>query len=99
MQAVVHPSAVSGTVPAPASKSAMQRACAAALVHKGSATIRQPGTSNDDQAALKIIQQLGARVHVEADKVEVSSEGVQPIGNEIDCGESGLSIRMFTPIA
>ena len=99
MRAVVQPSGLSGTVHAPASKSAMQRACAAALVHQGTATIRQPGTSNDDKAALNIIQQLGAQVRFEDDRIFVSSTGVHPVSNEIYCGESGLSIRMFTPIA
>jgi 3-phosphoshikimate 1-carboxyvinyltransferase len=99
MRAVVQPSGLSGTIHAPASKSAMQRACAAALVHQGTTTIRQPGTSNDDKAALDIIQQLGAQVRFEEDKVLVSSKGVQPVNDEIYCGESGLSIRMFTPIA
>ena len=99
MRAVVQPSGLSGTINAPASKSAMQRACAAALVHRGHTIIRQPGTSNDDKAALDIIQQLGARVQLEEDRILVSSKGVHPVGNEIYCGESGLSIRMFTPIA
>lgn len=99
MQAVVQPSDLSGTVHAPASKSAMQRACAAALLHKGTTTIRRPGDSNDDRAALQIIQQLGATVQIEAGSVMVRSHGVQPAGHEIYCGESGLSIRMFTPIA
>lgn len=77
----------------------MQRACAAALLTKGKSTINNPGYSNDDKAALEIIQKLGARVQIFADSVEVESDGVNPAAKEISCGESGLSIRMFTPIA
>jgi 3-phosphoshikimate 1-carboxyvinyltransferase len=54
-----------------------------------------------------VIQKLGAIVQIEqsaSDKLNattiiVHSEGVKPIGTNMNCGESGLGIRMFTPIA
>ena len=58
MQVKVTPSVVSGNVHAPASKSSMQRACAAALVRKGESIIRNPGKSNDDKAGLNVIKAL-----------------------------------------
>jgi len=99
MQVVVSSSRVDGSIQAPASKSAMQRACAAALLKGGTTIIRNPGTSNDDKAALQIIRQLGAVVEEREDHLVVTSNGVHPASNTIHCGESGLSIRMFTPIA
>ena len=98
MKVTIQPSQLKGIVQAPASKSSMQRACAAALLSKGTSTIYNPGHSNDDKAALDIIQKLGAKVEVEGSELKVESSGVNPIANEINCGESGLSIRMFTPI-
>src|SRR4051794_37530099 len=99
MQVVVSPSHIEGHINAAASKSAMQRACAAALV-KGCVTIIQnPGISNDDKAALDIIQQLGATIDNRGDHLMIASNGVIPVLDTIHCGESGLSIRMFTPIA
>ena len=95
----VQPSKISGTVTAPASKSAMQRACAAALVRKGITIIRNPGVSNDDKAALGVIQQLGANVVTGDEEVQVQSTGILPVSKHLNCGESGLGIRMFTPIA
>jgi 3-phosphoshikimate 1-carboxyvinyltransferase len=77
----------------------MQRACAAALLHHGSTTILNPGHSNDDHAAMDVIQKLGATVQVGATEIYISSNGVQPISPSMNCGESGLGIRMFTPIA
>lgn len=77
----------------------MQRACAAALVKKGKTTIHNPGHSEDDKAALDIIKRLGATVEKIGDSIEVNSTGIHPVEEEINCGESGLSIRMFTPIA
>jgi 3-phosphoshikimate 1-carboxyvinyltransferase len=98
MKVTVHPSVLSGNIHAPASKSSMQRACAAALVRKGESVIHNPGISNDDKAALDIIQKLGAEVNFVDGVLTVKSNGVNPIGDAINCGESGLSIRMFTPI-
>jgi len=98
MKVTIHPSQLKGIIQAPASKSSMQRACAAALLSKGTSIIHNPGHSNDDKAAIDIIQKLGARVEVESSELKVESFGVNPIANEINCGESGLSIRMFTPI-
>ena len=28
----------------------------------------------------------------------INSEGVKPVADEVNCGESGLGIRMFAPI-
>lgn len=99
MRAIVYPSKLKGEQIAPASKSSMQRACAAALLHIGDTLILNPGHSNDDIAAIDVIQKLGATVQQSATQIKVSSKGVQPIGPEMNCGESGLGIRMFTPIA
>ncbi len=99
MIVLVQPSIISGALHAPASKSAMQRVCAAAVIRKGQTIIHNPGNSNDDKAALNVIQQLGANVDEVSGKLIVSSKGVYPISNTLHCGESGLGIRMFTPLA
>ena len=76
----------------------MQRACAAALVAKGKSIIKNPGHSNDDKAAMDITQRLGGTVTNNGNELIIESNGVQPVSSEINCGESGLSIRMFTPL-
>ncbi len=99
----VSPSNIQGEVIAPPSKSVMQRACAAALLINGQTIIRNAGMSNDEQVALSIIQQLGAEVNSMDDAIIINSHGIhfnKPVQDiHIDCGESGLSVRMFTPIA
>lgn len=93
---------VKGTVQAPASKSVMQRACAAALLRNGETIIHNYGTSNDDKAAVGIIRQLGAKVvYKDEQQLSITSAGWPKADRNtvIDCGESGLSLRMFTPIA
>ncbi len=109
MKVVIKPSAIKGILTAPTSKSSMQRACAAALLHNGKTVISNPGKSNDDLAALDIIQKLGASVLSQEDgSLLVSSNDnftsefiptKEGGDGGINCGESGLSIRMFTPIA
>ena len=76
----------------------MQRACAAALVAKGKSIIKNPGHSNDDKAAMDITQRLGGTLTNNGNELIIESNGVQPVSSEINCGESGLSIRMFTPL-
>jgi 3-phosphoshikimate 1-carboxyvinyltransferase len=99
MITTIFPSALSGAILAPASKSSMQRACAAALLRKGETVIRHPGYSNDDRAALGVIGDLGALVSALPDgSMLVKSQGVAPAVPQVNCGESGLGLRMFAPI-
>jgi 3-phosphoshikimate 1-carboxyvinyltransferase len=99
MEATLSPSALSGVYTPPASKSAMQRACAAALLRNGTSILHNPGRSEDDRAALDIIQRLGAGVSDRDETIEIRSAGINPASDSIHCGESGLSVRMFTPLA
>jgi len=100
MITTIGPSLLSGVILAPASKSSMQRACAAALLREGETVIRHPGHSNDDKAAIGVIRNLGAEVSELPDgSLRVRSRGVEPAGGlEVNCGESGLGLRMFAPI-
>jgi 3-phosphoshikimate 1-carboxyvinyltransferase len=77
----------------------MQRACAAALVSKTKTQIFNPGTSNDDLAALRVIRGLGASVENMSDgSLLIESSGINPVNEFVNCGESGLGIRMFAPL-
>jgi 3-phosphoshikimate 1-carboxyvinyltransferase len=106
LKVTIQPSKLKGSIQAPASKSSMQRACAAALLARGETVIHNPGYSNDDKAALEIIKALGAEVIINnvehpdsfGNELIINSSGVNPAANEINCDESGLSIRMFTPL-
>lgn len=99
MQVSVSPGKIQGTVCPPGSKSMMQRVCAAALLYRGTTIIHNPGISNDDKAALEIIRQLGATIQEREGTLVVESNGIQPVSDVIDCGESGLSARLFTSVA
>lgn len=98
MIVTIQPSALKGGIYAPASKSSMQRACAAALAAGGTTTIKNPGSSNDDKAALGVIRDLGAEVLLQDGELVVKSSGIHARETSVFCGESGLGIRMFTPL-
>ncbi len=104
MIVTIQPAFVSGNINAPTSKSSMQRACAAALLNEGITIITNPGKSNDDLSALGIIKSLGAEVNEQQDgslliKCFPPDGSKMEGGGALNCGESGLGIRMFTPIA
>jgi len=98
MEITIIPGTAGGTVTAPASKSVMQRACAASLLAGGITNIYNYGSSGDDKAALGIIQSLGADVaYIDEHTLKINAAGIDG-GEAIYCGESGLSVRMFTPL-
>ncbi len=105
MNATISPSSVLGTIKVPPSKSSMQRACAAALITQGTTIIDNFGNSNDEKAAIDIITKLGATVNCVNNRMAVTSHDYIfrsqfPEKNlMLNCGESGLSMRMFAPIA
>lgn len=99
MVVTIQPSEIKGSIQAPASKSSMQRGCAASLLFNGTTIIRNPGHSNDDKSALGVIQDMGAVVKtLEDGSLQITGGGVSPDCDAVNCGESGLGIRMFTPI-
>lgn len=105
MNITITPSTVSGKIKVPPSKSSMQRACAAALITPGTTIINNFGNSNDEKAAMNIITKLGATINIVNNEMAVTSNDYifrSPFPEKnviVNCGESGLSMRMFAPIA
>ena len=95
----VHPGRIGGKLSVPASKSMQQRACALALLNKGITRIFGSGKSNDEHTALEIISKLGAKVNNENNVLIIESDGIPVSPDHLSFNESGLSLRMFTPIA
>jgi 3-phosphoshikimate 1-carboxyvinyltransferase len=98
MERHLEPSAIKGQVKAPTSKSMTQRAIAAALLCDGQSVIHNPSYCDDSLAAMSMAVGLGAKVEPEPDKLKITGSVVlkEP---KLNCGESGLAIRMFSPIA
>ncbi|MCE1228779.1 MAG: 3-phosphoshikimate 1-carboxyvinyltransferase [Firmicutes bacterium] len=92
------PGRVEGLVEAPPSKSHAQRLVAAALVSEGISRIQGFPWAEDAQAALRVAEALGATVLRDGDAVRIGG-GLKAPQGPLDCGESGLCLRMFAPIA
>jgi 3-phosphoshikimate 1-carboxyvinyltransferase len=94
-----------GAIRAPASKSSMQRAIACASLAEGESLLSNPSRSADCLAALRVAAGLGAAVEWRAGRVAIRgaaliAEARAPASPRIlSCGESGLCIRMFSPVA
>ena len=89
---------IDGRLAAPASKSMAVRAVAAALLTRGQTRIEGWSRCEDAQAALRVASSLGAQVQT-ADEALVVEGGLNPSGQPLDCGESGLSLRLFAALA
>lgn len=98
MERIIAPSKVSGSVKAPSSKSMSQRAIAAGVLATGETTIINPSYCDDSLAAMGIAVGLGARVEPGNEELKITGTGNLK-ENRLNCGESGLAIRMFSPIA
>lgn len=98
MERYFDPSKLNGTVRAPSSKSMTQRAIAAALLAEGESVIRNPSYCDDSLAAMSIAVGLGARVEPEPGILRITGSP-ELKETKLNCGESGLAIRMFSPIA
>lgn len=88
-----------GIVAPPCSKSYAQRALAVALLANGKSVLRNMDFCNDTLSALNCIKMLGARAERTDEHTIVVEGGLKPQGNLLSVGESGLSARLFTPIA
>lgn len=92
-------SMLSGRVSAPGSKSLMQRFIAAALLGRGTTVLRNPQESADAIAALATAELLGADLAQDQHGNYHITGGKMPPDQPLNVGESGLSMRLFTPIA
>lgn len=100
MKRSVLPSSVEGIVKAPASKSMMIRAVAAATLADGVSTLRNPSDCRDAIAAIEISKSIGAKVDSQDELVKIEGTGgkIRLVNDIINCKESGLCIRLFTPV-
>ncbi len=99
MEVTVHPSRMAGSIIAPPSKSLTQRAIAAGMLARGTTVIRNPSFCNDSLAAIGMAGRLGASVSWDNNSITIigGSGALSPV--TLNCGESGLALRMFAPVA
>jgi 3-phosphoshikimate 1-carboxyvinyltransferase len=99
MRAIVHPSAIDGTVDAPPSKSYTHRAIVCGLLSSGKTRIRNPLLSDDTMTTLRISEMMGADV-CSGDDLEITGPTeLKAPTSEIDCHGSGTTLRIFTALS
>ncbi|MDT8390421.1 MAG: 3-phosphoshikimate 1-carboxyvinyltransferase [Lentisphaeria bacterium] len=94
----IQPARINGRLTAPASKSYAQRAVAAALLAPGRSHLAGISLCDDTEAAIAVARNLGADISLRERTLTIDG-GFAPGEALLNCGEAGLCIRMFTPIA
>jgi 3-phosphoshikimate 1-carboxyvinyltransferase len=98
----ITPSRIEGRLPAPPSKSMTVRALASGLLADGISKIENVSLCDDGLIAAAIVEEFGAVVERKGKTFLVRGTGREGLVSKhgiLNCGESGLSIRMFAPIA
>ena len=91
------PGALTGTVRAPASKSAAHRALICACL-AGGRTVAGLDLSEDLSATLECMRSLGAQAEIDGGDVQIAGF-TSAHGAVLDCGESGSTLRFLLPVA
>ena len=98
MKITVIPTTLSGRVLTPTSKSYFQRAIAASCLAGGTSKIFYHNHCDDSMSAMRVAKALGAKIEDDGSCLEITGGGSH-VSNILDCGESGLCLRMFSAIA
>ena len=91
-------SLVGGSLEPPPSKSMTHRALVCSALAEGESVIRNPLVSDDTQATRWILELLGADVSGGDDEWKVRGGALKEPYAELDCGESGTTIRFMTAV-
>ena len=106
MDITITPTKLSGTVFPPPSKSQAHRALIAAALADGESVISNVAFSQDIEATLNCLENLGAQFERDGNTVTVrgmAASAMSPLRRlaypHLDCGESGSTLRFLIPIA
>lgn len=100
MKVDVYPSKVSGSITPPPSKSFLHRAIISASLAKGHSTINNIILSDDVLATVNAFKSLGVQIDINNNSFDITSNGYGSFNKniEVDCNESGSTIRFLIPI-
>lgn len=99
MDIKIYPSRLIGTVNAPSSKAYSQRMIIAAALAGGVSEISNISVSNDIKVSAAAMEALGANIFEENGTFTIRGIKNPPPKAEIDCCESGATLRFVIPIA
>ena len=106
MDITITPAKLSGHVTPPPSKSQAHRLLIAAALAEGESVISNVAFSQDIEATIRCLEELGARFDIDGPTVTVHGMGANAMSPlrrmaypHLDCGESGSTLRFLIPIA
>lgn len=106
MNITIIPGKLSGRVAPPPSKSQAHRLLIAAALAEGESVISNVAFSQDIQATIRCLEELGAAFTKEGNTLTVQGMGANTMSPlrrmaypRLDCGESGSTLRFLIPIA
>ncbi len=98
MDIKITPSLMSGSIEAVSSKSFAHRALICGCLAKGESRIKINTTSADIEATLSCLRSLGAEIEKNGSVYTVRPSDFPRKNAEIDCGESGSTLRFLLPV-
>lgn len=98
MDIKIIPAPISGSIEGIASKSFAHRALICACLAKGKSEIKINTSSADIEATVDCLKNLGAKIVKNGAFYSVTPIGSIPEKAEINCGESGSTIRFLLPV-
>ena len=100
MNVTIHPSALSGTVAAPSSKSMAHRLLICAALAEGTSVIHNVDFSDDIQSTLDCLSAMNVSLSISGKTVTVFGGGMDALFPKavLPCRESGSTLRFLIPI-
>ena len=98
MKASIYKSEIKGRVVAPSSKSYTIRGLICAALAKGKSEIINPLSSDDTQAALNVLSQIGISICQKEDAWQVTGGDFHQPDTDLFCDESAATLRFMTAI-
>ncbi len=98
MKTSINKSEIKGKVTAPSSKSYTIRGLMCAALAKGKSELIHPLSSDDTEAAGKVLGQLGVNIYKKGDCWQVAGGHLKPPTENLFCRDSAATLRFMTAI-
>lgn len=106
MNVIITPTKLKGSITPPPSKSQAHRLIIAAALAQGESVLSNVARSQDIEATLGCMEELGARFSWEGSTLTIEGMGANSMSRlrrmappRLDCGESGSTLRFLIPVA
>jgi len=98
MQINIQKSNIAGTISAPSSKSYTIRGLMCAALARGQSELVNPLVSDDTEAAVRVLRQIGVAITLGAEKWVIRGGQFKPPQAEMFCGDSAATLRFMCAI-